>query len=313
MEFYTTNCRYSEDDDLPEGVKDFRFDSLQIDKSESDPEYFPSSSSSSDSDASSDFEDKVKIVYSTTREARHTDGFTLTTGTNTSKTRELKPSTMYCYLNNFHNFWKWLNSNHPDIIYFKPPEKSPRTFNDISYDRIFPIDFKKLTPEIFFEYIGTNDRDEYSPIVGMVKQSLRYVAMEYGKKSDYLRLMVDIKNKEKGWNSGGVKRVFRRDRFKKSGVKQTTARPPPAKRQPEREPNTYKIIDDDKTPNPHVVPAEATVPPQHQDIDYRYELECIKNQLSATWQHVDAIIKSLDIQPIPLVEGDQDIAVIKIL
>ena len=52
-------------------------------------------------------------------------------GTNVSKTGKLKPSTEYCYLNNFHNFWKWLHEKYNYVIYVDPPEKICKSFTEL--------------------------------------------------------------------------------------------------------------------------------------------------------------------------------------
>lgn len=157
-------------------------------KSETESSYKPTSSSSS---TDSDFEENLETVKHIS--SRINEPNVYVEGTNTSKTGKLKKSTIYCYSNNFNNFWKWLVDNYPSIVIYKPFSKSIKSFKEL---KSTPIKLKEITSEIIFEYIGTNDVSRFSPVAYMTIASLKYLFFEFDKKNLFYKLSLDIKSKQ---------------------------------------------------------------------------------------------------------------------
>lgn len=180
---------------------------------------------------------KITKVYHSSNKS--SDPNVYVQGTNVSKTGKLKPSTEYCYLNNFHNFWKWLHEKYNYVIYVDPPEKICKSFTELKQKIIVPpIIFNRLKPEMFFEYIGTNDTRKYTNTATMVKQGLKNIFKVFGYEDLYYKLMMDIRNKEILYDR---KKVFKRSRFIKNE--------PLSKRKCIKNPI---IIDDDNDDNENI-------------------------------------------------------------
>lgn len=117
------------------------------------------------------------------------------------KSKPLKKTTKYSYLNSFHNFWKWIEEHYEYMSIYKPPESTIGL--DLTY---FPIRLHLLTPEIIFEYIGANKVSEYSSIAKMFKRSLVVIAETYGMKKECSRLMEKVKANEIKSKTKGIDR-----------------------------------------------------------------------------------------------------------
>jgi len=146
--------------------------------------------------------------------------------------KKLKLSTQYTYLVYFYNFWKWLAITYNNVIEYPPPLTCPKTFKDIKKP---PIKFLLITPNLFFEYIGTNDKSVYNGYVAGIKASLKYIFNEFNMNNEYNELIKLINNQE--IINPNQRHGFNRSRF----IKQL---PPPAKRSAK-----ITIINDDTFPN----------------------------------------------------------------
>lgn len=191
--------------DLPEGVAEFKWELPKKRKRDEESSYVPSGS-----DESEEEPPKTKVVKATSKGARVHNPDVIIQGCNTTTLKDMKSSTMYCYLNNFHNFWKWLEDNHEETIFFNPPHRGPRTFDELKIYKKCPVIIEKITPEIFFEYIGTNDISMYKPVVSMVKQSLKWIANIFNQDEIYTKWILDIKKNE---IQSAVVKKFDRSRF----------------------------------------------------------------------------------------------------
>lgn len=207
-------------DDLPEGVANFTWELPKKRPRHDEESYSPSTSSG----------EKVRVVKATSRKARKPG--VLVEGCHTKSLKKIKPTTMYCYLNNFHNFWKWLFEFHIETVAIAPPQKCPQTIDEMQYFGECPVRINLITPEIFFEYVGTNDISKYQPVVCMIRQSLKKIADLFGLEKIYNRFVLDVKSKE---ITTAVTKKFDRKRFVKAAPAMTVKR---------------RIVDDDIDDSP---------------------------------------------------------------
>ena len=268
----------SADQLLPDEIKKFKWD-LDSDSDSAESEYNPSSSSSESDNVS-----EISIVKATTKRGRSQDPRAIIVGCNTSKSGILAPSTEYCYLNNFHNFWRWLSVNYYNTLNYSPPIKSPKKIKELKDVDDPPIKIKLITPKIFFEYIGTNDRSKYSQSAFMVQQGLKYVFKEFDMEEAYIKLMTSIRKEEISKSNA---RVFDRSRFIKVGDPPAAVAPapPPAKRSSVTD-AVPKLIDDDIDTDSHPIIDETT-----RKILY------LKYIAYHQWEHLEAMTPGLQHTP----------------
>jgi hypothetical protein len=200
----------SNDEDSSNEEADNYVSKAQKSESEASESSYQASGEHSDDSISTTEDDEVPVVKATTKRGRSRDSNVIIEGCNVKPLSKMKPSTVYCYMNNFHNFWKWLYDHHENVVRYNPPARCPRTFDEMKAYTNCPIKMDKLTPEIFFEYVGTNDVSKYKPLVSMVRQVLKHIAEIFNLEKIYIKFMMDTKSKE---ITTAVGKKFDRGRF----------------------------------------------------------------------------------------------------
>lgn len=110
--------------------------------------------------------------------------------------KEMKISTMDCYINNFYKFWKWLSQNSIDVVTTSPPDRRPKSFQEIKEYSYCPLIIKNITAELFFDFIKSRKNIKDKSLSCKVQCSLKYISIIFNKYNDYVDLITNIRNKE---------------------------------------------------------------------------------------------------------------------
>lgn len=105
-------------------------------------------------------------------------------------------STAQYYLRKFCLFWRWLNTHHPETLNSFPPTSIFQSFDEFKEYPICPIKIEAITPEIYFEYVGTNDVSRYTKFATVLKNVLSKISCIYGEKHKFDCIIRDIKRLE---------------------------------------------------------------------------------------------------------------------